>query len=169
MRYLKLALLLVGTLGIGCGRSDDLASNHRATTQTPGVDCMDPQFCGSWEYAVPVPVAPTVPSVSLPRPPRIGPEIHCNGIDEDGDGFDFCLGDADGDGVPADFDCNDLDASISPFADEIPCDGIDQNCDGIDQCDRDQDGVDDSIDCAPDNPLITTECHQPPERAPSGL
>src|SRR5262245_23900780 len=86
------------------------------------------------------------------------PEIPCNGVDEDGDGFDFCLGDADGDGVPAPLDCNDLDPNISPLAEEILSDCIDENCDGVDDCDRDGDGVLDAQDCAPDDPAITVQC-----------
>ncbi len=41
--------------------------------------------------------------------------------------------DADGDGyVPAEGDCDDLDAESYPGADDIPGDGIDQDCDGVD-------------------------------------
>ena len=38
--------------------------------------------------------------------------------------------DADGDGVSADVDCNDEDATVYPDADEI-CDGLDNNCDEL--------------------------------------
>ena len=43
-----------------------------------------------------------------------------------------CAGgeDADGDGIPADRDCNDLDASMYPGAEEV-CDGRDNDCDGL--------------------------------------
>ena len=63
--------------------------------------------------------------------------------------------DGDGDGFPADVDCNDGDASVGPGAVEV-CDGIDNNCDGqVDEgvlttsfVDEDGDGYGD-----PDQPL----------------
>ena len=45
------------------------------------------------------------------------------------------LTDADGDGSPADEDCDDNDAAINPSADET-CDGLDNDCDGV----ADEDG-----------------------------
>ena len=52
----------------------------------------------------------------------------------DGDGCPLPAGpvDADGDGVPADQDCNDNDASVYPGATEVKHDGIDQDCNGYD-------------------------------------
>jgi bacillopeptidase F len=40
--------------------------------------------------------------------------------------------DADGDGHPADLDCNDADPAIHPGAAEVRRDGIDQDCNGYD-------------------------------------
>jgi len=51
--------------------------------------------------------------------------------------------DSDGDGAPADVDCNDLDASVFPGAPEL-CDGKDNDCDGLVpdiEADADADGV----------------------------
>ena len=89
--------------------------------------------------------------------------------------------DADNDGVTAEFDCNDEDATINPSAEER-CDGIDNNCDGeIDEGlltlyypDSDEDGfgdpenpaelctleagyTDDNQDCDDNNDLIFPE------------
>jgi len=50
--------------------------------------------------------------------------------------------DADGDGFPADEDCDDGDASIFPGATEIVADAIDQDCSGADLTDGDGDGFD---------------------------
>ncbi len=48
--------------------------------------------------------------------------------------------DADGDGVLEDEDCNDLDDTVFPGADEIAADGVDSNCDGTELCYSDGDG-----------------------------
>ena len=78
-----------------------------------------------------------------------------DGIDQDCDGFELCLADADGDGfggtllpsadltcaggtVPG--DCDDTDPDRAPGQPEVPLDGVDQDCDGADACWADQDG-----------------------------
>ena len=66
--------------------------------------------------------------------------------DLNGNGWPDCIDlDSDGDGVPDDADCANLDPTIWPGAAEVPDDGIDQNCDGYDQLtcwlDADADGV----------------------------
>jgi hypothetical protein len=48
-----------------------------------------------------------------------------------GAGSGFFEVDKDGDGVAADLDCDDADASIYPGASEVWDDGIDQDCDGV--------------------------------------
>ena len=71
----------------------------------------------------------------------------CNGVDEDCDGLDWC--DADGDGIPSTFDCDDADPDAHRGAREVACDGIDQDCRDGDCCgdDLDADGAPCDTDC----------------------
>ncbi len=105
------------------------------------------------------------------------PEVTGDGIDQSCDRQEICFVDGDGDGArgtgtvaSADLDCddageawatdpadcNDANASISPFATEVAGNGIDQNCDGAELCytDADDDGarlsttvVSNDVDC----------------------
>jgi MYXO-CTERM domain-containing protein len=89
--------------------------------------------------------------------------------DFDGDGLPDCVDlDDDDDGEPDLTDCEPLDPSIFPGADEA-CDDLDSDCDtslvdeypdfdsdGVPDCtdpDDDNDGVPDEMDCAPFDPL----------------
>ncbi|MEC7987325.1 MAG: putative metal-binding motif-containing protein, partial [Myxococcota bacterium] len=45
-----------------------------------------------------------------------------------GDVTDIVIVDEDGDGIAADSDCDDSNASVNPEAEEV-CDGLDNNCD----------------------------------------
>ena len=81
------------------------------------------------------------------------------------------VGDLDGDGVPSDLDCDDLDPTAFPGAQETPDDGVDQDCDGTDAAtcfyDGDGDGygwpgtfVDGDGDCTDDenDAEVGTDC-----------
>lgn len=64
--------------------------------------------------------------------------------DSDSDGFDSIH----------DGDCNDLDASIHPGAQEVCADGVDQDCTGKDLIDCDGDGAERPADCDDANPAV---------------
>ncbi len=77
------------------------------------------------------------------------PEIPGNGIDEDCNGSDAPLVvDNDGDGVPAEQDCDDNDFNNAPGLFEN-CDGQDNDCDNLIDEDFDEDG-DGVTTCGPD-------------------
>src|SRR5688500_18091341 len=63
--------------------------------------------------------------------------------------------DADGDGYPAEQDCDDADASVSPGAEEVPYTGIDEDCDpATPDDDVDGDGLALADDCDDADPAL---------------
>jgi len=84
----------------------------------------------------------TNPDINILADEIMGNDIddNCNGlidakdiryIDEDGDGYGS-QNEAAADGVFNNLDCDDMDASIHPYAVDTPNDGVDKDCDGID-------------------------------------
>jgi hypothetical protein len=134
---------------------------EQTTPVTVSEHCTDAVHCDTSEV-VAMRAADTPGAPEHVHPRARTREIECNGIDEDGDGVDFCSGDADHDGIPTDVDCNDTDATVHPGASETLCDGVDQNCDGHDSCDSDHDGVLDEVDCDPSDARKRLECHTAP-------
>jgi|GEM_PF-942074 len=62
--------------------------------------------------------------------------------------IELCQYDWDVDGYSPEMgDCNDINNTVFPGAEEIPYDGIDQDCDGADLTDVDGDGFDIEFDC----------------------
>lgn len=92
-----------------------------------------PDLCGPG--VVPSPVAPgNAPIVAWPEPEGRGAlSTDCG---------PWCV-DADGDGSPAMWDCDDADPARGDDLPEVWSDGVDQDCDGADEClaDLDGDGV----------------------------
>ena len=83
-------------------------------------------------------------------------EVPDDGIDQDCDGEDaHAVLDADGDGSPADEDCDDSDPLVTPGRPEY-CNARDDNCDDVvdEGFDRDEDGV---TPCGPDGQTGTVD------------
>lgn len=154
-RSLRSPIILLSVLGPGCdGLGEDVAVHEAAVRAPEGVivaplDVFPDDIDGDGS------VTADDPDDNDPRVYPGAPDIPCDGLDEDGDGEDFCPPDEDGDGFRGESDCDDRDGTIGPLAPELRCDGIDQNCDGQDDCDSDGDGALDAVDLDPADPDVS--------------
>jgi len=137
--------------------NDGYAATDGSTVLSEDLDCTD-----AGEANLGVPQTDCDDSADSAYPGAT--EIEADGIDQDCDGEELCLIDADGDGhaemtgatfastdlsctsqglasiyVPAD-DCDDNNVAIFPGAAESIADGVDQDCDGTELCYLDADG-----------------------------
>ncbi len=79
--------------------------------------------------------------------------LACKGDDKEPEETGAAIEDLDGDGyAPADGDCDDADATVSPGVAEVYCDGVDNDCADGDDADADGDGADCNDDCDDEDP-----------------
>lgn len=94
--------------------------------------------------------------------PTDSTEVPFDGVDNDCDPG-TPDDDLDGDGHPADSDCDDGQASINPSAAEVPYDGIDNDCDpATDDDDLDGDGFALGADCDDEDAAINPAATETP-------
>lgn len=145
------------TSRLGCQTEDCGAISEGAESAAQGSQSCDGLLCGAAVVGVHF-ASLEDPDVGAALGP--GAEIACDGLDQDGNGFDLC--DTDEDGISDGLDCAPKDPKVSPHAIEIRCDGLDQNCDGVDDCDGDDDGVLNRRDCDLVDPVTTIACDNNP-------
>lgn len=105
----------------------------KLTGYTPGEDCATMQDWGGWYGPL-----RDAGSEGLLDPDGTRIDIGAFG-GPDADPALWTI-DADGDGAPVLYDCDELDPNVYPLAQEVPYDGLDANCDRLDDFDADQDG-----------------------------
>lgn len=147
----------------GCLRQqDDGAARHEAALgerqerEEDGVEALQGE--GGWAVPRETFARGADQGVDDPVPPDCGPD--------DVDGCRPRPVDVDGDGVRAELDCDDLDATVSPLAHETHCNGLDENCNGVDDCDSDHDGFHDADDPHPRQADLTPSGQSDPHRWP---